>query len=362
VPTALQPVIDAVGERAGLLVLRDGRVSHAELDAELAGRGVRLGSLADVAPDDQGVLALTGSSRDALADLHDAFMADPAVLRVPPGVAVERPVVVAQWVDSDKAAVFPHLVVQAGAGSEVTVVDLSSSDDVAAFVDPVVELCVGDAANVRYLSVQNLGRRVWQTARLLSRAGRDATLLAWLAALGGEYARLYLDAELPGQGATTEFRGVYFGDDTQVHDFRSVQTHDAPRGRSNFFLKGAVVDEARGVYTGVIKVESGAKGTDAFLTNRNLVLSEGARVDAVPNLEIINENDLRNCGHAAATGPVDEEQLFYLESRGIPADVAERLIVLGFFDDILATVPVPSVRELLRQAVAAKLQGVGSGG
>jgi Fe-S cluster assembly protein SufD len=136
-----------------------------------------------------------------------------------------------------------------------------------------------------------------------------------------------------------------------------VQRHVTARGTSDFTLKGAVVDEARGVYSGVIVVEAGAKGTSAFLTNRNLVLSDGARVDSVPNLEIINENDLRSCGHAAATGPVDEEHLFYLESRGVPTEVAERLIVLGFFGEVLDEAPVHGLRELLRQAVAVKLQG-----
>lgn len=359
VPAQLQRVLDTVGPLSGLVVIRNGRVAHVELDDAAARQGVKVGSTADVSPDTV-VSSLAPEQGDALVHLHDAFVHDVAVVRVPAGVALTAPVVVLSWVDeaADKRALFPHLVVDAGAQSELTVVEYLASDDVAAFVDPITEISLGDGANVRHVWVQDLGRRVWHTGRLWTRAGRDATARSWLVSLGGDYARLELDVQLPGVGSTGEVQGVYFGDGTQVHDFRSAQVHVAPRGKSNFYLKGAVVDEARGVYSGVIKVERGAKGTDAFLTNRNLVLSEGARVDSVPNLEIVNENDLRNCGHAAATGPVDEEQLFYLESRGVPTEVAERLIVLGFFDDILARLPVPGLVDPLRRAVATKLEGI----
>jgi Fe-S cluster assembly protein SufD len=178
---------------------------------------------------------------------------------------------------------------------------------------------------------------------------------AWVVALGGKYARLYLDAQLEEQAAAADFAGVYFGDGDQVHDFRSLQDHHSSRSVSNLLLKGAVVDTAHAIYTGMIRVREGAKATESFLANRNLVLADGAHVDSVPNLEIVNENDIKSCGHAAATGPVDEEHVFYLESRGVPTDVAQRLIVFGFFDDVIGAVPVPGVREPMRDAVSRKL-------
>ena len=354
-PATLQEVLDVIGERAGLLVLRNGRVALAEVDPALAAKGVVVGA----AGDDE--VAEAPGPEDALVHLHDAFVAEVALIRIPDGVAVEQPIVVLSWLDAEKSAVFPRIVVQAGRQSEVTGVEHSAGEDVPALTVPIVELQAGDGANIRHLSVQDLGKRTWQVGQLRISGGRDATIRSWAVLLGGDYARLFVDAQLPGQGATAEVKGVYFGEGTQVHDVRSVQRHVTARGTSDFVLKGAVVDEARGVYSGVIVVEAGAKGTSAFLTNRNLVLSDGARVDSVPNLEIINENDLRSCGHAAATGPVDEEHLFYLESRGVPTEVAERLIVLGFFGEVLDEAPVPGLRELLRQAVAVKL-GAGARG
>lgn len=353
VPEGLRPVLEAIGPHAGLLVVRNGRVTAAHVDPDLEAKGVFIGAAGD-----EPVTTVEGPD-DALVHLHDAFVADVAVVRVPDGVAVDRPIVVLSWVDADKAAVFPHVVVQAGRQSEVTVVAHAGGDDVAALNIPIVELRAGDGANIRHLAVQDVGHRTWDIGQLRISGERDSTVRSWVVVLGGDYSRLFVDAQMPGQGATVEINGVYFGEGSQVHDIRSVQRHVTARGTSDFTLKGAVVDQARGVYSGVIVVEAGAKATSAFLTNRNLVLSDEARVDSVPNLEIINENDLRSCGHAAATGPVDEEHLFYLESRGVPTEVAERLIVLGFFGEVLDEAPVPGLRELLRQAVAVKLQGQG---
>jgi Fe-S cluster assembly protein SufD len=238
----------------------------------------------------------------------------------------------------------------------VTIVDHWLSRDVKSYVNPVVELQAGDAANIRYIGVQDLGPAVWSTGHLLVRPGRDATVKAWFAAMGGAYARLYIGAHLDAQGSSADIAGVYFGEDDQTHDFRSLQDHAGSRSVSNFLLKGAVVDDAHAIYTGLIKVREGAKATESFLANRNLVLADGAHVDSVPNLEIVNENDIRSCGHAAATGPVDEEHIFYLESRGVPTDVAQRLIVFGFFDEVVTGMPVPQVRDPLRSIVARKLE------
>jgi Fe-S cluster assembly protein SufD len=138
-----------------------------------------------------------------------------------------------------------------------------------------------------------------------------------------------------------------------MHDFRTIQDHDAPHTTSDLLFKGAVQDSARSVYTGLIRIRPHARGTAAFQTNRNLTLSEGAWAESVPNLEI-ETNDVR-CSHASTVGPIDAEQRFYLESRGIPSSVAERLIVLGFFDEVLSQLPVRSVAERLRGRVSAKL-------
>jgi Fe-S cluster assembly protein SufD len=217
-----------------------------------------------------------------------------------------------------------------------------------------VELDVADAARLSYLGVQELGRRVWQVAYQASRAGRDASLTSFTASLGGEYARLRTDSRLTGQGGSSQLMAAFFGDGDQMHDFRTLQDHDAPRTTSDLLFKGAVRNRARSVYSGLIRVRKGAHGSNAFQTNRNLVLSEGAHADSVPNLEI-EENDVR-CSHASTVGPIDDEQRYYLESRGVPPAAADRLIVSGFFGDILDRAPALGLRGYLRRAVTDRLE------
>jgi len=350
---AVSPFVDAVTDRAGLVVLVDGHLVSSELSDAAAAAGVTVSSSVD--GDERELLEVPDP--DALTALHDAFVGDVVIISVPRGVVVDGPVVVLQVASSGGAASFPHVVVDAGEQSEVTILDLWTSVGAGgALVSPVFEVQTAPAANVRYVQVQDFGDEVWSTGHLLLRPGRDATTKAWVAALGGRFARLYLDAQLGEQASAADIAGVYFGEGDQVHDFRSRQDHRATRSVSNFLLKGAVVDTAHAVYTGMIKVHEGAKATESFLANRNLVLADGAHVDSVPNLEIVNENDIKSCGHAAATGPVDEEHVFYLESRGVPTEVAERLIVFGFFDDVIQGVPVAGVREPLRAAIAKKLE------
>jgi Fe-S cluster assembly protein SufD len=173
------------------------------------------------------------------------------------------------------------------------------------------------------------------------------------AAFGGDYARQRTDCRLVGRGAAGNLRAVYFGEGEQMLDFRTFQDHVAPDTTSNLLFKGAVAGHSRSVYTGMIRVRKNARGTNAFQTNRNIKLSDGAWAESVPNLEIEN-NDVR-CSHASAVGPIDEDQRFYLESRGVPTPIAERLVVTGFFDEVLGRLPVPAAATALRNLVSGKL-------
>jgi Fe-S cluster assembly protein SufD len=194
---------------------------------------------------------------------------------------------------------------------------------------------------------------VWQLGRQVSRVGRDADFATTMVALGGDYARLRIDSALDGRGASGEMQAVYFGEGTQMHDMRTLQDHVAPRTTSNLLFKGAVQGTSHAVYSGLIHIGKEAAGVNAFQTNRNIKLSDGAWAESVPNLEIEN-NDVR-CSHASAVGPVDEEQRFYLESRGVPPAAAERLIVLGFFEEVLERLPVPGAVGPLRTEITRKL-------
>jgi len=351
-PDPLAEVLGALGPRAGLVLVRNGRLVRSELDPEVAARGVRVEGLAE-APDGNEALGCVAGAPDALVELGNAFLLDAVLVSVPASVEVAAPVVVAHWHDADGAAGFPRTVVRLADGAQASVVEVFASPDVAALVVPVTELQVADGADLAYLGLQVAGPRVWQLAYQASQVGRDASLRSFTLSLGGDYARLRSDSRLVGQGGTANLAAAYLGSGSQVHDFRTLQDHDAPRTTSDLVFKGAVKDSSRSVYTGLIRVRKGAVGTNAFQTNRNLVLSEDSRADSVPNLDI-DENDVR-CSHASAVGPIDEDQRYYLESRGVPPEEANRLIVLGFFDDLLQQAPMGGLHHHLRRAVAAKL-------
>ena len=336
-----------------MLVLRNGCLHYAEVDPSLAGQGLFLGDVADLPEGDDLLGAVGSSGTDAFTELNAAFLPGAGVVHVPAGMTVDRPILVLHWLDGDGLAAFPRTIVHAGPDSQVTVVEHQASPDARLLVDPLVELDVGDAARVRYLNVQDLGPRVWQVGYQASRVGRDATLHSSVVALGGDYARVRTDAVITGKGGSTNLTAVYFADRDRMHDFRTLQDHAAPSSTSDLLFKGAVQDRGRSVYSGLIRVRKEARGTNAFQTNRNLVLSEGASAESVPNLEI-ETNDVR-CSHASAVGPIDEDQLYYLESRGVPPDAAERLIVLGFFGEVLDRLPTPQLVAALRASVAERL-------
>lgn len=357
VASSVPPPLHVVGENLGpcsaVVVVVNGRVVDSRIDAEAAALGLEVGRLAELDPEGTTLGSVAGEPTNAFGLLHDAFSADPVLVRVPRGVVVPAPVAVLHWTDADRAAVFPHLVVDAGENSEVVVYDHAGSDDVDALVFPVVELRAGPAARLRYVNAQVLGPRVWQLGRQVSRVERDATFSTAMVALGADYGRLEVESVLAGKGSSGEMLAVYFGERGQMHDFRSLQDHLAPRTTSNLLFKGAVQGRSRSVYTGMIHIGKLAAGVDAFQTNRNIKLSEGAWAESVPNLEIEN-NDV-HCSHASAVGPVDEEQRYYLESRGVPPVAAERLIVLGFFEEVLERLAVPGAAPALRAEIAAKL-------
>lgn len=350
------PLAAEVGERAALIVVRDGRVVHHELDPELAALGVTVCGIATCAASavEPYLGTVAGASPDAFTVLHDAFLAGGAFVHVPRGVVVDRPIVILHWAEGEGLASFPHTLVVAEEASEVTVLERhGSAPHVSHFVDSVVELAIGDNAHVRHVSVQEYGDRTWSIALQRAHLGRDARLSSSAVALGGDYARVRTESRLDGQGAESDLLAVYFGDGNQMHDFRTFQDHVAPRTRSDLLFKGAVEDTARSVYSGLIRIRPDAQKVEATQSNRNLVLTEGAGAESIPNLEI--EADDVRCSHASTVGPIDDDQLYYLESRGVRPPDAERLIVLGFFEDVFSRLPVPALAAPLRRAVHEKV-------
>jgi Fe-S cluster assembly protein SufD len=304
--------------------------------------GVRHG---DAVTDADGIGSLVADDFDAFVLRSLINATDVTVIDVRAGLVVEEPIVVHRHIRADGTTVGSRLRIIARPNSDVTIIERVTSDDVASLVVPITEITLESGARVRMVTVQELGPRMWQVAMMSSDTAADATLSTMAVSLGGYYARLRTDAKVTGKGGHNELLAVYFGEAEQMHDFRTIQEHIAPKTTSELVFKGAVEDASRSVYSGLIKIGVDARGTSANQTNRNLLLSPNASAESVPNLEIEN-NDVK-CSHASAVGPIDDDHRYYLESRGVPPDIAERLIVLGFFRDLLDRIPDEVLRGQL---------------
>jgi Fe-S cluster assembly protein SufD len=349
----LSELTAGIAGRSGLVTVHNGFVVGLETDPRL---GVT--RLADPAAP-EGRLGSLIHDPDPLVHLNDAFAGDGLLVEVPAHTRLAAPLVVVHWVDQPPAAggghqaVFSRVHVRVGEDAELSVVEVVAGDPGDALVVPVTELEVADQGHLSYVTLQTLSSAAWHLARTAGRIGADASLRLFTVSLGASYDRTRVDVVADGRGGTSEIRSAYLGSGDQVHDVRTLQDHVAERTSSDLLCKGAVTDSARSIYTGLIRVRRGAVRADAFQTNHNLVLAEAAHADSVPNLDI-EENDVR-CSHASTVGPVDEDQRYYVESRGIPPQQATRLIVQGFFDDIVERCPVPTATGLLGSHVASRL-------
>lgn len=344
---------DRLGPLSALVVTFDGHLVGSEITPEATSAGLAVRCLG-TEPEPVGALGgVLGTPPDVFGLMNDAFCSEPVLLEIPRGARLTDPVAVVNVVHTPSVAVFPRLLVVVADGAEAQLVNVLVSGEPEAFAAPVAELEVGSAARLQYLNLQELGPRATGIDQTAARVAGQGHLAIGLAAVGGTYARSRVDCTLAGRGATGDMSAMYFGDRDQVLDFRTFQNHLAPDTNSNLLFAGAVEDRARSIYSGLIRVGPDARGTDARQTNRILKLSEEVWADSVPNLEIEN-NDVR-CAHASSVGPIDEEHRFYLESRGVPPDVAERLIVEGFFREVRARLPVQSVAAGFEEMVRAKI-------
>jgi Fe-S cluster assembly protein SufD len=308
---------------------------------------------ADEVPASSAMLGFAQQGGDALVRLNDAFAPDPVFIDVPAGVRVGAPVLIVHWCDGSSS--FPRTSVRVGEGSSLSVVEVFAGAEGGdrSLVVPVTELAAAEGAALSYVSLQILGDAAWSIARLAGRGMARSALRTFTVGLGASYDRVRADVSVEGRDARSEILSAYLGEGTQVHDVRTLQDHVAPRTTSELLCQGAVAGTSRSVYSGLIRVHRGAVRSDARQTNHNLVLDEGAHADSVPNLDIL-ENDVR-CSHASTVGPIDEDQRYYIESRGVAPEMAEGLIVRGFFDAIIDRSPVPEFVPFLQREVHERL-------
>jgi Fe-S cluster assembly protein SufD len=366
-PPKLHQALGVYGQRAGLLVQRDSAPVYLDLDEEALNQGVVWTDMATAVreyPDlvrkyfMEDAVAVTA---DKYAALHAAFWSGGTFLYVPQNVELELPFVSVLWQEMPQLAVFPHTLLVAESGSRVTLVSelLSMGCDACpdTYHGGVTELYIGAGANVRYINTQDLGAQVYDLRSQTAVLDRDSRLEWLTVTLGGRVSRSSQHTILRQPGAEAVVTGLYLPDGRQHIAFDTLQDHVAANCASDLLYQGALLGRSRSVYEGTIRAWPGAQKTNAYQSNRNLLLSKKARADSLPQLEI-EANDLR-CSHGATVSQVDEGQVFYLMSRGIPRADAVRLIVEGFFQPSLDRLPesLEGLGERLTGAIAAKLRG-----
>jgi Fe-S cluster assembly protein SufD len=351
---------DPIDDTAGVLRQRGSEPGQVELDPEIARKGVLFMPLSQAAvehPDlvRRHLFSEVRADRDKLSALHAALFSGGTFLYVPDGVVVEKPLVAQFWSSGGGAAVLPHTLVLAGKGSSFNYIDefLSPDLDRPGLTSGSAEVFADDGSNVGYVSLQRWGRHAWQFANQRVHVRRDASVRLVSVGLGGRFAKNRVEATLAGPGASAELKALYFGSAQQFFDFHTLQQHVVGNTTSDLLFKGALRDEARSVYAGLIRIEPDATHSDAYQANRNLLLSRTAKAHSIPMLEILN-NEVR-CTHGATIAPVDPEHVFYLESRGIPGATAERMIVHGFFGEVLDRIPVAQARELVESELESRI-------
>lgn len=288
-----------------------------------------------------------------LGALQAALWRVGALVYVPRGVEVQVPLL--YTVRGAGAPLFPHLLIVAEAGSSVTVLQETLSPDLEgqSIVCGAVEVVAGEDARVRFVDLQRWGANTYAFATVRARLARGAELSAGLVGLGSRLSRIRLETELAGEAARAELLGLAFGDGSQQFDYLTLQDHLAPRTTSDLLFKAALAGSASSVWQGSVRIRKGASQSDANQTSRNLLLSEHAKAAPIPVLEI-EAYDVLRCSHGATAGPLDEDQLFYLRSRGVPPAAAERLLVEAFFREVLDRLPGEGVRARVGGALSEK--------
>jgi len=350
-----------ISHPAGLMVHVDGHcVLEPQLSPELAKQGVIFESLEKAVKHHPALLKKhllqhpVNLGGDKFQALHQAWLRSGYFLYIPTGVHVAQPFVSVQWTLAENSAVFPHALVIADDRAQGQVLDfhLGAQLDSRALAISCCDVHTGQEAKLERLSVQGWGQQTQSFQVDNTCGGRGAEIVAINAALGARRARLENTVRLEGPEANVNLYGITVATDGQEYDQRTLQIHAAPHAKSDLLFKNALLGKSRTIFSGLIKVEPDAQRTDAYQTNRNLILSPEAEADSLPGLEI-EANDVK-CSHGATTGQVSPEELFYLQARGIPLKVAQELLTQGFLEEVLSKVSHPEACDLLRTLMQEK--------
>ena len=296
--------------------------------------------------------ATLGSAK--FAALHQALVSSGTFLFVPRRVEIELPIEIFHWLRHDNMSVFPHLLLVADELAKVTVIEHFRSCDqrAAGFACGVNDLIAGPGAKVTYVCAQNWADNVIALQINSTTVDHDASAMSLNLHLGGKYSRFESLSRLIGEGGRSDLLAVAVAKNQQEFDARTLQDHISPRTASDLLYKNALDDRARTIFGGLIRVEPHAHFADAYQKVRNLLLSDDAEANSMPGLEILADNV--RCTHGATSGQLEEDQLFYLRSRGIPTKVAQRLLVTGFLDEVIQRLDHPAIGEHLHGLIGQK--------
>jgi len=327
----------------------EGGEGHLEWSVPELPAGV---SLTEVAADDAKARSVRAPG-DRASAVAVARSGGAMALTVAPNTVVDEPIQIGLHGNGDD--VRGHLLIELGTGAEATVVLTRSGT---ATYSEYLSVDLGDNSGLNLVLLQQWDADAVHAGEVVARLGRDSRLRGSVVTLGGKAVRLNTSAAFAGEGASVDLFGVYFADSGQHFEHQLFVDHAVPRCTSRVTYKGALAGaSARTVWIGDVLIRAAAEGTDTYELNRNLVLTDGARADSVPNLEI-ETGEIEGAGHASATGRFDDEQMFYLRSRGISEDAARKLVVRGFFADVIREIGVPDVEEGLMKAIDIELEHV----
>jgi Fe-S cluster assembly protein SufD len=351
---------DNLGGLAGTLRIVDGAVAEQSLAPELVKKGVVLTSLRQALTEKPELVQkhlgrLVTGEESKFAALAAALWQDGLFVYVPRGVTVEQPIL-SRMVDTGGAPSLFRSLIVIDEGAEATVVEdyLSDPSVSESLASGTVEIVTGQASRLRYANLQEWSPQTWHFNRLKAETGRDSRIDWLFVAVGGKLHRAEVDASLVGQGSETELVGLIFGDGDQQFDHQTLQDHIGNDTRSNLNFKAALADAASSNFQGLIRVNETSLRTDSNLENRNLLLSKHSKAESDPRLEILNSDVIR-CAHGATVGPLDPETIFYIQTRGVPADEAKRLVVEAFFEEVLKKIPVEAIRLSVWRTIQRKL-------
>lgn len=358
-------VPDYLGEQltedktGGILVTIDGVPEKFEISDKLKEQGVIFTDMSSAVREHPDLVKkyfmteVIVANEGKFAALHAAFWRGGTFLYVPKNVKAAAPLHSALWSVSGKT--YTHTLVILEEGAEAVLIDEYASETTKnqALHNGVVELIVGDAAKLTYVSLQDFGTNVWQMTHERGRVGRDGQLDWVLSVMGTRVTKSFQTVELDGRGSWARMSGLFFANRRQHFDLDTQQNHNAPDSVSDLLYKGALKDKARSVWQGMIKALPDSQRIDGFQANRNLLLAKTARADSIPGLEI--EADDVRCTHASTIGQIDQEQVFYLMSRGIPQETAVQMVVEGFFAPVMERIPIEGVRDRIAKRIVEKV-------